>query len=86
MAAPVEPAAEALAALAGQPVHPTQPAEAADPAAAPAAADVPVEVLNPPQAARNNDEVLSILPLACSSLLVLGCNLFFCFSQRRPGI
>ena len=86
MAAPVEPAAEALAALAAQPVHPAQLAEAADPAAAPAAADVPVEVLNPPQAARNNDEVLSILPLACSSLLVLGCNLFFCLSQRRPGI
>ena len=86
MAAPVEPAAEVLAALAAQPVHPAQPAEAAAPAASPAAADVPVKVLNPPQAVRNNDEVLSILPLACSSLLVLGCNLFFCFSQRRPGI
>ena len=86
MAAPVEPAAEVLAALAAQPVHPAQPAEAAAPAAAPAAADVPVKVLNPPQAVRNNDEVLSILSLACSSLLVLGCNLFFYLRQRRPGI
>ena len=74
MAAPVEPAAEALAALAVQPVHPAQLAEAAAPAAA-AAAEVPVEVLNPPQAARNNDEVLIILSLACSSVLVLGCLL-----------
>ena len=77
MTAPVEPAAEALAALAAQPVLPVKPAEAAAPAAAPAAADVPVEVLNPPRAARNNDEVLLILSLTCSSLLVLGCNLFF---------
>ena len=86
MAASVEPAAVALAALAAQPVHPAQPAEAAAPAAAPAAADVPVEVLNPPHAARNNDGVLSILSLACCSLLVLGCNLFFYLRQRRPGI
>ena len=77
MAAPVEPAAEALAALASQSVHPAQPAEVAAPATAPAAAEVPAEVLNPPQAARNNDEVLLILSLTCSSLLVLGCNLFF---------
>ena len=77
MAAPVEPAAEALAALAAQPLHPAQPAEAAAPAAARATAKVPgpVEVLNPPQAGRNNDEVLITLSLACSSLLVLGCLL-----------
>ena len=75
MAAPVEPAAEALVALAAQPVHPAQPAEAAAPATAPAAAEVPVEVLNPPQAACNNDEVLLILSLASSSLLVLDCLL-----------
>ena len=85
MAAPVEPAAEALVVLAAQPVHPAQPTEAAAPAAAPAAADVPVEVLNPPQAARNNDEVLSILSLVCCSLLVLGCNLFFYLHQHWPG-
>ena len=77
MAAPVEPAAQALAGLAAQPVHPAQPAEAAAPAAAPAAAEMPVEVLNPPQAARINDEVRLILSLARSSFLVLGCNLFF---------
>ena len=81
MAAPVEPAAQALAGLAAQPVHPAQPAEAAAPAAVPAAvpaaAEMPVEVLNPPQAARINDEVRLILSLACSSFLVLGCNLFF---------
>ena len=77
MAAPVEPAAEALAALAALPVYPAQPAKAAAPAAAPAAVEVPAEVLNPPQAARDNNKVLLILSLACSSLLVLGCNLFF---------
>ena len=77
MAVPVEPAAEALGTLAAQPVYPAQPAEAAAPATAPAAVEVPVEVLNPPQAAPNNDEVLLILSLACSSLPVLGSNLFF---------
>ena len=61
MAVPVEPAVEALAALVSQPVHPAQPAEAAALANAPTAAEVPVEVLNPPQAACNNDEVLLIL-------------------------
>ena len=66
MAVPVEPAAEALAALPAQPVHPAQPAEDAAPAAA-LAAEVPVEVLNPPQPACNNNEVLFILSLACSS-------------------
>ena len=90
MAAPVEPAAEALAALAAQPIHPAQPAEAAAPAAAPAAAEVPgpVDVLNPPQAGRNNDEVLITLSLACSSLLVLGCLLtpfFDAFSPKFSG-
>ena len=75
MAAPVEPAAEALAVLAAQPVQPAQPAEVAAPAAAPAAAEVPVEVLNPPQTARYNDEVPIILSSACSSLLVLDCLL-----------
>ena len=65
MAVPIEPAAEALAALVAQPVDPAQPAEAAALANAPTLAEVPVEVLNPPQAACNNDEVLLILVLGC---------------------
>ena len=69
MAAPVEPATEALAALATLPVHPAQPAEAAAPAATPAAVEVPVEVLNPPQAARDNNVVLSIMSLACTAVV-----------------
>lgn len=64
MAAPIEPAAEALTALAALPVHPAQPAEAADPAATSAAMEVPVEVLNPPQAACDNNVVLLIMSLA----------------------